>query len=168
VNVDANGDADTPIISLRSMNAAEFEPWAENSLRVFAAERAAAIGLSLEESLARARQLPERLPQGQATPGMWLFIVVDANGTDVGSLWLGMDPDRSDAMFVWAIDIREEFRGKGFGRAAMTSAEELARDVGANAMTLNVFGPNAAARALYESLGYEIASIQMIKTIGVP
>jgi GNAT superfamily N-acetyltransferase len=79
-----------------------------------------------------------------------------------------MDPDRSDALFVWAIDIREAFRGKGLGRATMIAAERLARDVGANAITLNVFGRNAVARALYKSLGYEFGSIQMFKTISVP
>jgi ribosomal protein S18 acetylase RimI-like enzyme len=137
-------------------------------LRTFAAERAVALGVSFEESLASAGRMPDRLPQGPATPDMWLRIVVDAHGTDVGSLWLGWDPDRSGTMFVWAVEIDEGFRGKGFGRAAMTSAEGLARDVGATAITLNVFGPNARARGLYESLGYDVTSVQMIKTLGVP
>jgi ribosomal protein S18 acetylase RimI-like enzyme len=33
---------------------------------------------------------------------------------------------------------------------------------------LNVFGPNTAARNLYESAGYEIASLQMHKELPQP
>jgi GNAT superfamily N-acetyltransferase len=149
------------------MTPAEFAPWAENASRVFAAERSQATGLSFEVTLADAHaQLPGLLPEGLATPGMWILVVVDAAGTDVGSLWLGRDPDRTDTMFVWAIDIREEFRRKGLGRAAMTAAEDFARGVSAHAISLNVFGSNAVARALYVSLGYAVASVQMIKPIG--
>jgi ribosomal protein S18 acetylase RimI-like enzyme len=156
----------TPVVTLRPMTPEEFEPWAEEAPRVFAAERSQATGFSFEVCLTDARaQLPELLPAGLATPGMWILAVVDAAGTDVGSLWLGIDPDRADTMFVWAIDIRQEFRRNGFGRAAMTAAEDFARSVSSQAISLNVFGTNSAARALYESLGYAVASVQMIKPI---
>jgi ribosomal protein S18 acetylase RimI-like enzyme len=158
--------AKRPAVALRPMSATEFVPWAEDALRVFAAGRAASLGLSFEDSLASARKLPDRLPQGPATPDMWLFVIVDSDDAEVGTLWLGLDPERAGAMFVWAIDIHEAFRGKGFGRSAMTAAEEVARGVGATAITLNVFGNNLPARSLYDSLGYEISALQMLKSLG--
>jgi ribosomal protein S18 acetylase RimI-like enzyme len=166
VDFDANDTRPGPVVSLRPMNASEFGPWIEHGTRVFAAEQAQATGMPFEVSLAKARaQLPELLPQGLATKGMWFLIVVDAEGSDVGSLWLGMDPDRTDTVFVWAVEIDEEYRRNGMGRAAMTSAEAFTREVGAAAISLHVFGSNTTARSLYESLGYEATSVQMIKRL---
>ncbi|MFB6610685.1 GNAT family N-acetyltransferase [Agromyces sp. NPDC056379] len=49
------------------------------------------------------------------------------------------------------------------GHEAMQLAEEHARSQGAHSIGLNVFAFNAAARGLYESLGYETASMRMAK-----
>jgi ribosomal protein S18 acetylase RimI-like enzyme len=45
-------------------------------------------------------------------------------------------------------------RGRGLGRALMTSAIELARREGADHMDLSTGADDVAARALYESLGF--------------
>jgi ribosomal protein S18 acetylase RimI-like enzyme len=45
-------------------------------------------------------------------------------------------------------------RGRGLGRALMEAAIELARAEGADYMELNTGEDDAAARALYESLGF--------------
>ncbi len=148
------------------MTATEYEPWIAETTVWYAEARAAATGLPPAVSLERARvQLPTLLPQGHATPGMHLFVVVDDTGTDVGILWLGRDPDRSNTWFVWDISIGEEFRGRGLGRATMLAAEQVARRAGGVAIGLNVFGSNAAARKLYESLGYGVISQQMVKDL---
>jgi ribosomal protein S18 acetylase RimI-like enzyme len=47
-----------------------------------------------------------------------------------------------------------ERRGHGLGRALMLAAIELARERGADSMDLNTGEQDAAARALYESLGF--------------
>jgi GNAT superfamily N-acetyltransferase len=148
------------------MTAPEYEAWIEGAVISYAEERAAAIGLPHDVSLERARALlPTLLPEGHATPGMQLFVIVDDTKTDVGNLWLGTDPDRPDTLFVWDISIHEQFRGRGLGRAAMLAAEGAARQAGAVAMSLNVFGPNTVARRLYESLGYGVTSQQMLKNL---
>ena len=36
------------------------------------------------------------------------------------------------------------------------------------AIGLNVFGPNTVARNLYESAGYEVATLQMHKQLSAP
>jgi ribosomal protein S18 acetylase RimI-like enzyme len=148
------------------MTAAEYEAWIEQAAVSYAEDRAAATGISVAVSLEKARaQLPTLLPEGHATPGMHLFVVVDDAGSDVGELWLGPHPDRPDTLFVWDISIREEFRGRGLGRAAMLAAEDVAVRVAAEAIGLNVFGPNTVARHLYESLGYGVTSQQMLKEL---
>ena len=47
-----------------------------------------------------------------------------------------------------------ERRGRGLGRALMTAAIEFARARGADYMDLNTAETDVAARALYESLGF--------------
>jgi ribosomal protein S18 acetylase RimI-like enzyme len=148
------------------MTAAEYEPWIEETTVWYAEERATATGIPLAVSLERARaQLPTLLPQGHATPGMHLFVVVDDTGTDVGYLWLGRDPDRSNTWYVWDVSIGEQFRGRGLGRATMLAAEQVARRAGGEAIGLNVYGLNTVARKLYESLGYGVVSQQMLKDL---
>ena len=48
-----------------------------------------------------------------------------------------------------------ERRGNGLGRALMEAAIELARDEGADYMDLGTGEDDVAARALYESLGFD-------------
>lgn len=151
------------------MTAAEYGAWIDEAAVSYAEDRAAATGMPLAVSLEKARaQLPTLLPEGHATPGMHLFVIVDNAKTDVGELWLGSHPDRADTWFVWDISIREPFRGRGLGRAAMLAAEHVARQAGVEAIGLNVFGPNTAARNLYESLGYAVTSQQMLKDLPPP
>ena len=56
-------------------------------------------------------------------------------------------------------------RGRGFGREAMLLAEDRVREHGGSTLGLNVFGFNAAGRALYESLAYETTSVRMLKKL---
>ena len=63
------------------------------------------------------------------------------------------------------MEIGEEHRGRGYGRAAMLLAEEEARRRGLNRIELNVFGGNTIARNLYRSLGYVETSAQMAKDL---
>lgn len=47
----------------------------------------------------------------------------------------------------------------------LSGAEDVARSNGYTSLGLNVFGPNAAARALYDSAGYEVTAVQMLKPL---
>ena len=148
------------------MTAAEYDVWIEATTVWYAEDRATATGMPRDVSLEKARaQVATLLPDGHATAGMYLLLVVDDTGTEVGVLWLGPHPERPDTLYVWDISIDEPFRGRGFGRAAMLAAEDVARDAGAVAIGLNVFGPNTAARRLYDSLGYDVTSQQMLKKL---
>lgn len=106
------------------------------------------------------------LPDGLATAGQWIF-VVESDGEGVGHLWVAErgTPERR-TLFIYGVDIDEEHRGRGFGRAAMLLAEGEARDRGIGRVELNVFGGNEVARGLYRSLGYVETSVQMAKELG--
>lgn len=104
-------------------------------------------------------------PGGVPTPLQRIFDV--RSGADkVGFLWIGprfeADPQ---SWWVWDVEIDEQFRGRGLGRAVMVAAEGEARSEGAKTLGLNVFGHNTTARRLYESLEYETVSLQMRKQL---
>jgi ribosomal protein S18 acetylase RimI-like enzyme len=71
---------------------------------------------------------------------------------------------RSYAM-VDCIVVKQLYRGHGIGRALMAAGERWARARGIEAIELNVFEFNTAARAVYERLGYETVSRRMVKTL---
>ena len=111
------------------------------------------------------RQRAEYFPGDQPGPGHLVYRILDG-GEPLGILWIGpLPPQRPESYWVFNIEVDETHRGQGIGRAAMLLAEEEARTHGATVLGLNVFGHNAVARHLYESLGYETTSVQMSKLL---
>jgi ribosomal protein S18 acetylase RimI-like enzyme len=63
--------------------------------------------------------------------------------------WLGRDA------FVDEFYLREEYRGRGWGRATMAFVEDAARDAGIRALHLEVVHENEAALKLYQETGFQ-------------
>jgi GNAT superfamily N-acetyltransferase len=157
--------AEPPLV-WRPMTDAEYATWHRKNLEDYAREQATARGSTPEAALESAEtQFAALLPDGAATEGVRLGVVETPEGRRVGILWVGPNPNGSGPAWVYDIEIEPALRGKGYGRAAMLVAERLASEDGYDAIALNVFGPNAVARALYASLGYEVTSLQMRKSI---
>ncbi|MDE3043688.1 MAG: GNAT family N-acetyltransferase [Acidobacteriota bacterium] len=121
-----------------------------------------------DEAAARATaaaQTEELAPGGVAAEGQHFFWQRDGDAV-VGALWLGRTLQRlTDSWYVYFVVVHDEFRGRGYGRAAMLAAEEWTKRQGARYLGLNVFGHNHVARNLYESLGYETMATQMRKEL---
>lgn len=150
----------------------EFDRWAPRSMQGFAEQQVSA-GLQPElEATAYARQqFAELLPSGLATPLHLQWTVHERVEGDpvVGQLWLRVRTLSSEVeAFVFDVEIVEAARGRGLGRATMLAAEQAARELDASVVRLNVFGHNTAARRLYESLGYAVASATMTKRLDGP
>ena len=111
------------------------------------------------------KDLPQLLPDGLATRNHFMYAVED-DGRFAGYLWLcDREGDLGHSLFVYAVEIDEEFRGRGLGRAAMAFAEEEAQRLGIAKVALNVFGGNDVARGLYLSLGYAETAVHMEKRV---
>ncbi|MDJ0323803.1 GNAT family N-acetyltransferase [Cryobacterium sp. PH31-AA6] len=110
------------------------------------------------------RSFAANFPGGELLATHRVFDVLDGD-EPVGYLWIGPQPNRPDAWWVFDVEILPALRGKGFGRQAMLLGESEARRLGATSIGLNVFGYNTNARGLYESLGYEATAIQMSKSL---
>jgi ribosomal protein S18 acetylase RimI-like enzyme len=67
--------------------------------------------------------------------------------------------------WIYDIVVDPEFRGTGLGRPTLRAAEDYVVAHGGTRIGLNVFGPNAVARHLYDAVGYEVMSVQMMKDL---
>jgi len=93
------------------------------------------------------------LPEGARTEGH-RFRSINDDGHEVGRLWFGPVPGSPGDWYLFDIEIDEDERGHGIGRAALEEViSELDRSTFAR-LGLNVFDSNTAAVALYESLGF--------------
>ncbi|KJY30310.1 hypothetical protein VR44_20810 [Streptomyces katrae] len=100
------------------------------------------------------RDFAEHLPQGYLTPGH-AFYALEAGGEVVGSGWVnhGFLPG---VTFGFSLEVYEEHRGRGYGRAAMAVGEWAAREGGDEVLMFNVFGGNEVAMSLYDSTGFTV------------
>ena len=94
------------------------------------------------------------------------FLDIRHENQSVGTLWLASQEDRAPGQwFGYEFTIQPAYRSRGLGRETMRAAEHYVLAHGGTSIALNVFGPNTIARALYESMGYEIQNIGMKKTL---
>jgi GNAT superfamily N-acetyltransferase len=151
---------------VRSMTVEEYGQWRRAKLASYAQEMVDSGMLPADAARRRAEeQHAEFLPDELDTPRMHLLLVLDEHGVPVGNLWVGPHPRKEGAGFVYDVAIDEGRRGEGYGRGAMIAAEEICRKEGWNEIGLNVFGPNARARQLYDSLGYLVVNTNMAKAL---
>lgn len=148
------------------MTEAEYQVFIERSVREYAENKLEAgmfqPATAIEQSRAEFTAL---LPQGLATPGQLLYTAFDRDGAAVGLVWLALpSPERSTA-WVYELWVEPAARGKGYGRAIMLAGERELAARGVTELGLNVFGSNATARHLYESLGYRVTAQQMAKPL---
>jgi len=157
-----------PAVTVRPIRDDEFEPWLagaqagyEESMRVHG-------GMSAETARTRAAAdvatlFPDRRPSDEQH-----VFVIEADGERVADLWVAERDGHEAARVLWvyAVEVDDRYRGRGYGRAAMVFAEQEAERRGLAGVALNVFGGNEVARGLYRSLGYSEVGVYMQKQLG--
>ena len=153
-------------MTIRPIREDEFDAWLraaqagyEESMRVHG-------GMSAEAARRRAAADVDALFPAGAPAGGQLVYVLEADGERVGDLWLAeREQDGGRILWVYAVEVDDRYRGRGYGRAAMVFAEEEAERRGLAGVALNVFGGNEVARGLYRSLGYAEVGVYMQKRL---
>jgi ribosomal protein S18 acetylase RimI-like enzyme len=156
------------MVRLARMTPEVFQVFLERDIGEYAQEQVRAGFWSEPESLRRSRQEHTRLlPRGLQTRDHHFFVIEDSEtGQAVGMVWLNTRlVSARPSGFIYALDVEESFRRRGYGRQAMLELEHVARGMGLKQLALHVFAHNDAARALYESLGYQIASLNLSKEL---
>jgi ribosomal protein S18 acetylase RimI-like enzyme len=155
------------MVQLVPMTEAEFQAYLEPAIAGYAAEHVKGGRWSEDEALEESRkEFTQLLPDGLSTANQHLFSIKDDAGASVGMLWFNVRERGSDrSAFIYDVRIYELFQRRGYATQAFQALEALARDMGITAISLHVFGHNAAARALYEKLGFETTNVLMNKRI---
>ncbi len=153
-------------VELRPMHEDEFEDWLPHVRDGYADGMVEHAGMSEEAARAKAADDTKMLfPDGKLVAEQSVY-VLEADGVSVGVLWVAeraVDGER--ALWIYDIEVNEEFRGRGYAREAMLHAEAEARRRGIHQVALNVFGGNEIARNLYRSLGYAERAVTMSKSV---
>ena len=148
------------------MTQPEYDAFLERLIPEYAADNVRAGYWDESEALENSRKETARLlPEGLQSKDHYLFSLYDGDQA-VGIIWLKANVDRPvKSGFIFHVEIKEEFRGKGYGKQIMLLIEEKARELGLKSIGLHVFGYNTAAKNLYEGIGYETSSLNMIKKL---
>lgn len=156
----------TPRTVVELMTAERYPTFAAASEAAFAEDLVASGRYSVDDARVESRrQMALELPDGLDSPGQELF-TASADGVEVGILWLGVRTRGGRPhVFILDIEVAAEQRGRGYGRDIMLAAEREARRLGADSVGLHVFGFNAAAIHLYESLGYRRIEERFLRSI---
>jgi ribosomal protein S18 acetylase RimI-like enzyme len=154
-------------LRVQPMTAAEFGEFRSRLIRDYAADQVRAGNWAAADAEDRAAsQTDGLLSEGVRTPGMLLLTARTADGRRAGHVRVALrGPAGDGGAWISDIEIAAEQRGRGYGRALLAAAEREAARRGARALALNVFGPNAVARGLYESAGYKVTTLQMRKEL---
>lgn len=156
------------MVQLVPINTVEFDSYIKQQIRNYAEEKVAAgtwpEGGAQDRSEREVRNL---LPQGKDTKNNYIFKVMDeSSGTKVGTIWIKAFRDVGiPSAFVYDIIIDSGQRRKGYGRAAMKALEPVVKELGLNRIELHVFGHNKTAINLYETSGFVVTDINMMKEL---
>ena len=144
----------------------EFDEYLKRLIPEYAADNVRAGYWDESEALERSRQqIKSLLPQVLQTKDHYIFFSVYDGDQKVGMIWLKANVDRPGRDgFIFDVIVDERFCGKGYGKQVM-ALEEKALELGLKSIGLHVFAYNTVAKKLYESVGYEVTSLNMVKKL---
>jgi ribosomal protein S18 acetylase RimI-like enzyme len=151
------------MIKLESLQQEDFERFLEREIRGYAEDHVRNGNWPADGALERSRKEFEfYLPDGIRTHDQYLWSLVDDAGNKIGVLWVQLKDHKA---FIFDFVIDEEFRGKGFGKQALSVMDEKLRIMGAESVALHVFGDNVSAQELYKKMGFYIVGMNMKKDL---
>jgi ribosomal protein S18 acetylase RimI-like enzyme len=141
-------------LEARPMTETRFAAFRAEMIRGYAADIASSGTLPAAGAAVRAAtETDELLPDGLNTANH-TFLCLYAGPEEVAVNWLCHHREPG-ASWVYGVGVSERHRGQGYGRAAMTAGEQATLAAGDTHLALNVFGSNAVATGLYQSMGYQ-------------
>ncbi len=100
------------------------------------------------------------------TPLWW--VAAEGVATPIAALWLGLATDQRSGVlhpYILLLYVAPDHRRRGIATALLTVAHHWAQQQGHRQITLQVFSDNAAAQALYATLGYRPEAVLMKKDL---
>lgn len=140
--------------TMRRLTADDAEAFIALRRRV-AADNLVPLGLGMEEELARPLQGFRDQLGAPANAVFGAFIQGELAATAAVTPGGPFSSSRHKHI-LWATFVAPAHRRQGLGRKVVSQAIAHARQAGARRIHLTMYLPNPAARALYESLGFEV------------
>ncbi len=97
-----------------------------------------------------------------------IFVAEDEQRSLVGYLWVGEGTNMMTGLkhgYIYDIFVREDCRGKGYGRIFMEKAENYCREKNLSRILLMVSVSNERAARLYDKMGYKAEQTYMAKAL---
>jgi RimJ/RimL family protein N-acetyltransferase len=73
---------------------------------------------------------------------------------------IGAQQEDAESVYLYSLWLEPVVRGQGLARSLVTAAVDWARDRRARTVRLRVAADNAAARVVYESLGFSVSTTE--------
>lgn len=145
-------------ISFKKMNSEEFKVYSEWSAKAYA-DHLIKSGdekfrfRALKEARAEFRDV---FPDGADSADNYLYVVINEADEKIGVIGYQKSPFEENAAFVTENVIKEEYRGKGYGKSAFVKLQEDALEKGFSKMVLNCFKHTPVSYAMYEKNGFKV------------
>lgn len=145
-------------ISFKKMNGDEFRVYSKWSVKAYADHLIKSGDERFRFKALRAAKSEFRdvFPDGADSADNYLYIVVNEDNEKIGVIGYQKSPFEENAAFVTENVIKEEYRGKGYGKSALIELQEDAREKGFSKMVLNVFRHTPVSFAMYEKNGFKV------------
>jgi ribosomal protein S18 acetylase RimI-like enzyme len=148
------------MLILEPMQQEDYDRLIEEEIRNYAADHVRNGNWTEAGSLERSRkEFESLLPLGIHTPDQYLWSLMDGD-RKIGFLWVHVKDNKA---FIYDFLVHEEYRGKGYGKQALTAMDERLQSMNVASVGLHVFGDNISAQELYKKMGFEITGIHMQK-----
>ena len=155
-------------VSLKAMDKSAFSAYKKQAIPAYAKDNVNAGRWAESDALARSEKEFERLlPDGVNSQDNYFFdIIENKQEQNVGFVWVKIEHHfNTKSAFIYDIEIAEAYRQQGYAKAGLSDIEKVVTDLGATRLGLHVFNNNAAAMALYKSIGYQMVSHNMNKVL---
>lgn len=149
---------------LVKMNETEFEDYIADKEKRYAETLASHTYEITESADIRAKKLIQQYLPNDFYTKQHEFYKIVYNNEDSGYVWIKIDEEKKSA-FLYEIFIFDQFRSNGIGTMVMNEIQKYLSCKEIQYFKLHVFGTNVKAIKLYETLGFEVAGINMYKKI---
>ena len=102
------------------------------------------------------KEFRDVFPEGAYSEDNYLYVILNDNNEKIGVIGYQKSPFEENAAFVTENVIKEEFRGKGYGKSAFIKLQEDAIKNGFLKMVLNVFKHTRISYSMYEKNGFNV------------